>query len=801
MANKVHLTIKNIAGEVEPLTLYSKLTRWRGVNGEKRLSFYANPGEIGFDMIEMEATVKHQGIEYIIRQENERNAGQRSIKKVEAVERFFVDMIDSPQPRIHNGSITFFDVLTFVFENTGYSFNIVDQFTAERFENFGRENALSLFQTVLERYGAEYELTGKVVTLRRSRGARTDFAWRYGVNVKVIDKQIDSHDLATAIEGYGGEPDDKGNYPIHETYTSPHADKYPEFPKLKWADPVVNENLSTVTGMRNRLRRVLKDEPQISVTIDFEDLRAAGYEENVPNEGDWGYIIYEPMNDFKAEARIMNIKEEFDNNDKVIKSEVTLSNIRRKLTDAMTQLSRTSKTVERIVTGQQKIPFIAMDNAIINATRALQSAQTELSFENGITAVDKTNSNNLVLLNSAGLGISSDGGASFTTAITGNGVVADAITTGTLRSILIEGVEIRGSTIISDDGTSSFQVQGGRLQMDMSNGRTLTIDQDGIYFRHPDGVMAYQSTTQLTSSYAFGTSDTNVYLAARVESRSVTRDTVIGGGGDIEDYQYLPHRAQGFYGNFLNFNAGTPGTSVYLRPDFDGEIRVTATNTIDRYLDLRSWGIHTTRIDSNGLGTNTGGHPHIHIGATGEVRIASNPGNSDSRGTLRANFIHASALAINGQVAGTHLNLQPNGNTSEVQVKDYTTGDWRDVRAREFINGSSREYKTNIKALGNIGLEETMKLTVCEYDWKNKWEEGIDSKEIGFIAEDSPYLATKDHKAIKSYRAIALNTKAIQELFYKDKSKDEKIEELTKLQKENEKKFATISLRLGGLFK
>ncbi|WP_417894530.1 phage tail protein [Bacillus safensis] len=61
---------------------------------------------------------------------------------------------------------------------------MVDSFTSERFENFSR-NALFLFQTVLVRYGSEYEIKGKVITLRRTKGAKTGFSWRYEINVKI----------------------------------------------------------------------------------------------------------------------------------------------------------------------------------------------------------------------------------------------------------------------------------------------------------------------------------------------------------------------------------------------------------------------------------------------------------------------------------------------------------------------------------------------------------------------------------------------------------------------------------------
>ena len=76
------------------------------------------------------------------------------------------------------------------------------------------------------------------------------------------------------------------------------------------------------------------------------------------------------------------------------------------------------------------------------------NAQTELKFtKNGILAIEKDNSNRLVILNSAGLGVSTDGGKTFGSAITAEGVNASAIHTGILKAINIEGVTINGSEI------------------------------------------------------------------------------------------------------------------------------------------------------------------------------------------------------------------------------------------------------------------------------------------------------------------------------------------------------------------
>lgn len=456
------------------------------------------PNDVAYPLIETESTVLFDGVEYVIRQANETNAGNRTVKKVEAVERFFVDMLDAPQPRLHTGSMTFEAALNFVFEYTGYSFNVVDSgFYAERFENFGRTNALALFRTVLERYGAEFTVNSKTVTIYKERGAKTDFQLRYGMNVKAIDKQVETHNLATAIEGYGGEPDDDGNYPVHETYISPNADLYPT---LRWAEPVVDERFTTVSGMRAHLKSVLIDEPQMSMTVDFADLRAAGYTPLVPNEGDWGYIVYEPMN-FTAEARIVKITEQFDALLRPQATTVEVSNIRQRLSDTLTRFSQTTKSVNQLLSGQKKLPFNVLDDAVKIATRALQSAQTELKFDNGIIAIDKNNANNLVLFNSAGIGISDDAGATFKTAMTGHGIVADVITSGTMLAN-----RISGGVLSSLNSNTVFNLNTGKL--DMENADFTLGGQANLFFADRGNRIFYQKRNgQTLRSSGIGVGD------------------------------------------------------------------------------------------------------------------------------------------------------------------------------------------------------------------------------------------------------------------------------------------------------
>lgn len=98
--------------------------------------------------------------------------------------------------------------------STPYKFNILDSFLAQSFESFGRENCLSLFQKVFERYGAEFRVRGNIVYIYKRIGSSSGFCWDYKANLKGVDEESNTQSLATVIRGYYGEPNDAGVYPI-----------------------------------------------------------------------------------------------------------------------------------------------------------------------------------------------------------------------------------------------------------------------------------------------------------------------------------------------------------------------------------------------------------------------------------------------------------------------------------------------------------------------------------------------------------------------------------------------------------
>ena len=86
------------------------------------------------------------------------------------------------------------------------------------------------------------------------------------------------------------------------------------------------------------------------------------------------------------------------------------------------------------------------------------------------------------------------------------------------------------------------------------------------------------------------------------------------------------------------------------------------------------------------------------------------------------------------------------------------------IAASAFEVGSSEDFKQNVVSTEISALDKISSLAVVEYDLNHNVESGIENKQLGFIAENSPYISGSDGKSIDLYKAIALTTKGVQEL-------------------------------------
>ncbi|MDM5229638.1 phage tail protein [Lysinibacillus pakistanensis] len=446
------MIVTNLAGETELLTDYSGLKRVRKVNGDYSLSFAIIKTEKNvhaFPLVEEESIVEFDDQQYRIKDVKEVLAGVTPIKTVQATHIFF-DLIDTQKYDYLKNTQHLQSCLTFALDGTDYTFEVIDSFSSAIFEKFGEDNSLSLVQKALNVFGAEVQINNKHLKFYRQIGTDTETQIRYGYNVKTLERYVNTNNLSTRIRGFG-KKNENDSYVVTAEYLSPNHTIY----GIRDAKPVYDERYTVHSELLDRIKSELIDEPQVSFKVDALELKKLGVLTEQLNEGDRVFVIYEPLG-IDLIARVLEI---VDYPESSKPAEYVFGNFQNNFVSEMAGFQKTKDNVDAILNGNQKLPYNVLDDAVLRATEALTSAMTELVFDNGIIARDPSNPNRLVLINSKGIGISDNGGATFKEAITADGFVLSAGAVGQLKAnnIDVTGL-IRG---INDEGETT--IDGGRI--------------------------------------------------------------------------------------------------------------------------------------------------------------------------------------------------------------------------------------------------------------------------------------------------------------------------------------------------
>lgn len=720
------LAIKDLNDEVYLLTGASAIQRVRRVNGEKELSLTVEKTKQNahfFDDIEkLWRVIDFNGEEYPIMLYRDIAEGEGYVREFSCLHSFFDDMRNHVIYESFTGSLTFIAMMQFIFDDSDYEFNILDSFGSQDFENFGDDYGLELFKTALDRYKAEFSVEGKIVTLRAKIGDTTDFQYRHKFNLESVEREVDALDFSTYAEGYG-----RGD--LKQVYTSPLAAVYGKRP----IKAVRDERYTLPASLLNRLKEIVDSSVKISLTVKLTDLRASGYNKNHPNEGDT-IILVDDRFELKVDARIVEIKEQLHPNGTVLDCDVTLSNFDN-IFEQQRRIHNATKAIADAIEGKRPLPFEALAYAVQRATIDLQNAQTEVFFpENGgFLLVSKTNPNEIVVINSAGIGVSDDAGQTFENALTGKGIVAERVIAGMLQ----------GMTFLSDDGTSTMWVQGGDIRLtDTANGRNLNLNPLGMTGFDGAGNILFQATKTWVTSSILGTNTTNVYTAAESNGELRVVDiNGIPGDGLVGSYNYLPVRSSGLYGNFWNINpaSGDNPQNLYARPLSDGELRITANSTTDLYRDLRARTGYMNAVENNAMfGESV--HLYMRPRSTGEVR-ATAAGTIDNYVPIRASGYFGSYL----DTLETHLYLRPAGDPGEARVTVRGTTDvYQPIRAKDFITDTSvRGNKTNIEEYDVDTLSTVRNGSAYLYNRATD-KEGA-RKQLGLMIDELPEVTHSDY--------------------------------------------------------
>lgn len=410
-----------------------------------------------------------------------------------------------------DASLTTKEAFDIVFNDTPYTYITVDTAYSERFEGIGEgETKLEIFKTFIDRYGYEMKIVDKVVYLYNQIGSDANFEYRHKVNTQDIEKEVDASEMYTYMRGYGdyreeggeeetttettnsetssgyrktdvkviendNEEDVTKKAKLKREYTSPLA----AIIGIREGPPIMNANITKQETMDKKLKEAVESSVNISFTADIYDMSRHGYRFQHAELGDRVFLVDERIG-LDTEIRVVKIDREINNEGYVTNVEITFGSAN--LADNYSSnLSTAAKDIQDLIEGRKKLKFDALDVISQSMVKKILNTSSELAFDsNGIHAVEKNNPNNQMTLNSSGLMLSIDAGNTARTAITAEGIVADAITAG---SIWTENVNV-----IGPNGYMSI-IGNELVSIDPDSLSRTVLSPTGLTITRPDGAL------------------------------------------------------------------------------------------------------------------------------------------------------------------------------------------------------------------------------------------------------------------------------------------------------------------------
>lgn len=324
------LEIKEASGLSRGLLVnYTNLTRFWTLNERLEVSFNSfrqghEGNDYAFDTIDVESSVVLQGDVYRIKNVKKRFSEGTEYRLVHATHEFYAVMIDQPFHEELTGTYEIGFIIGKLFNGTKFSFSIEGEFGKLTWENLGMENKSAIFDKVIKRHNAEYDIQGTHVTIKHRIGRLTQNIFRYNYNVEGVEIDIDTDNLTTAIRGYGHKSEE-GSWAFPPfNYISPKAEKWGQ----RWADPVIDGRYHDAESMLNRLKSEIQDEPIVSVSFNYRQSKRFIFSNSdieTLQRGEWWSFAHEPL-DFFAEVRMISITDYPD--DPTRSPQVELSNKR-----------------------------------------------------------------------------------------------------------------------------------------------------------------------------------------------------------------------------------------------------------------------------------------------------------------------------------------------------------------------------------------------------------------------------------------------------------------------------------------
>ncbi|MGI1768461.1 phage tail protein [Streptococcus uberis] len=295
------------------------------VNGERSLTGTIYTNEEVLNKIDKGWKIKFQDEFYRVIFAKPIDTGNKIQVDFDAVHQFFYDFDKSSvHSQLQDGSHTFQTYLNFIFDGSGYSYNLEVTVNALNKQSFGYKSRLDLFNDIVKSSGIEFFVSGKVVRILQKTGTDLSTIVRKNFNMNELGLEKKINDFVTYQKGFGAwfDKDDHSKGRLEVEYTSPFVSEYGIIEDV----PIVDERYTNSDSLLAALKQNVDSSYSISVQIDMEDLTKAGYQYTQPVAGDYIMAINETVG-FKEKIRIVSFTSEYDVTGKLISHKVTCNDI------------------------------------------------------------------------------------------------------------------------------------------------------------------------------------------------------------------------------------------------------------------------------------------------------------------------------------------------------------------------------------------------------------------------------------------------------------------------------------------
>ena len=448
------LTVIDLEGKHH--TAISNVPRVQRVNGEREitLSFLCNDINNEFlPDIETGWKANFKGDIYHLFNEKEDKHGN---KEFDAVLDFFHHFngrwhVDEEE----NKSMTINDSIRPLFDGSDYVLSIIDNFYANTMSFSKQQNSTERFLYFIGRHKAEFNIPigTKTVQIRNKIGVqRNDVLIHEDDNLIDFNINTDTGSFCTAIRYYydfkateDSEESTEKEPTKNDVYISPMASKY----GVHYGEPIYDERFSVKANAEQAAKEKQESTWQSSFEISaelFETPLGIGDEVPfvVPSKGINGYI------------RVVEINEVFDEDGDLIEATYTFGNeniaaqYRKMQYDAI-------QDVQDMLNGKKPLPYSVLPKAMKQAVDiVLGDVDSVMDYRRDrLTGHNSKNEGNNITINSSGLVLNHN--FKPVTAITHLGIVADAITAGT--------IDTNNITIYGDRGTNRIEIDGDKIKV------------------------------------------------------------------------------------------------------------------------------------------------------------------------------------------------------------------------------------------------------------------------------------------------------------------------------------------------